>query len=425
MGTRRTVGAFDLARLAKDLAGTAEWDTAQCALQAAWGQVAIAQAAADAARREAEVQTAAAAAARQQAAELTAGVNAYVDAALDRAEGILANARAEAARRIAAAEQQAEEVIAAARAGAVPTEVTPVAHARPYATFTDQPIMVIGAGATGDARALLTALDMKLSVPDDDHRMCVADALWQPTAVQAAGFSGAAVWKGLIRRARGLLTDPAGAVPGWTGPAAEAYRDRLAALGLLVEDLHEALRASAAASAPTRLTGSYRRSAQVSYPRRARQWELDLGVVFDEPDAFLTPHHDRPYPGTWRERLWTMVSPLGTCAIPTGLDIDIEINGEGEDRTNALAGVHVVDRSDAARRYVTVQVNRYGEEAGLMLRVPASTSVRSLLVLLTCAGAIPDLPSLPVPGPDELRNSGAGLARPLELEGSSCQAPPG
>jgi RNA polymerase sigma factor (sigma-70 family) len=111
------VSQLDPAKVAAGLTCPEGWDEARRAVQGAWEQVAVA-------RREAAEQLAAAAAARQQAVEVTAGVNAYVDAALDRADRVLADARAEAERLVATAERQADEIVAAARTHAVPADVT-------------------------------------------------------------------------------------------------------------------------------------------------------------------------------------------------------------------------------------------------------------------------------------------------------------
>jgi hypothetical protein len=137
--------------------------------------------------------------------------------------------------------------------------------------------------------------------------------------------------------------------------------------------------------------------------------------VFDEPDVLLAAHHGWPEPGARRERLWTVVSSLDTCDVLTDLGVDIDI--DGEDRPDIPASIRVVNRSAAARRYVMVQVKRCGKEAGWTLRVPASTPVRSLVVLYMCAGAVPDWPVL---DPDELRDcehDQPGPSGPLALEG--------
>jgi GntR family transcriptional regulator/GntR family mannosyl-D-glycerate transport/metabolism transcriptional repressor len=169
---------------------------------------------------------------------VTAGVNAYVNAALDRAEGVLAEARAEATRLVAAAEQQAEEIVAAAQARAVPADVSPIAHAWPEATITDQRLLLpVGLVLvdTPSKAALLTARNTIRTVPAADHCAHPADALrlagrrWQRSAGPAARWvSRAVAWGDLVQQVKCLLTDPAGAPPRW----AEAYRDHPAALVL-------------------------------------------------------------------------------------------------------------------------------------------------------------------------------------------------
>jgi hypothetical protein len=91
------------------------------------------------------------------------------------------------------------------------------------------------------------------------------------------------------------------------------------------------------------------------------------------------------------------------------------------------AGIRVLDQCGSARRYVMVQVKPYDREAGWTLPVPASTPVRSLVVLCACAGAVPDGSSLPVLDLDELRDrrhDRSASAGSLALEGT-CQARPG
>ena len=409
---------LDPTKLTPDLTGPPTWDEAGCALQTTWEQVAVARDAADAALREAAEQIAAADAARQQAEAVTTGVNAYVDAALDRAERILTDARAEAARLVSSAEQQADEIVAAARTRAVPAEVTPLAGTRPKATFSDSCIVLVDTLGSGKT-TLATALRTIRTVPDADHCGSLADALWQPTGVRAAGFNGAAVWDHPVQQVRGLLTGPAGPLGKWVAAPADPCRDRLATLSLSAEDLHEALRASAAAAVPTRLTGSYRRAVQMGYRSYARRLELDLGAVVDEPDVLLASHHGRPDKATRWERLWTVVSQLGTCGMQPDLGVDID--GGGEDRPQSPAGIRVVDQCGSACQHVVVQVKRYDREAGRTLPVPASTPVWSLLVLYMCAGAVPDWPSLPVLDLDELRDCREGVAVDLENAGDATR----
>ena len=360
--------------------------------------MAVARAAADAALREAAEQIAAADAARQQAEAVTTGVNAYVDAALDRAERILTDARAEAARLVASAERRADEIVAAARACVVPAEVPPPADTWPEATFADRRVLLV-CGAMGSGKtALVTALKTIRTVPDAGHCVSMADALWQPTAVrETAGFRSAAVEDNLVQQVRGLLTGPTGALGLWIAAPADPYRDRLATLGFSADDPDEALWATAAATVPTRLTGSYRRAVQMGYRSYARRLELDLGAVVDEPDVLLASHHGRPDKATRWERLWTVVSQLGTCGMQPDLGVDIDVDGGGEDRSQSPAGIRVVDQCGSACRQVMVQVKRYDREAGWTLPVPASTPVWSLLVLHMCAGAVPGLlhPSSP------------------------------
>lgn len=89
-------------------------------------QAACAQAAAAAARHEADLQAdrailaeQTAAAALRRADELRAAADAYVDTVLDRAQSVLADARAEAEQIVTSARRQAEEITAAARSEAL------------------------------------------------------------------------------------------------------------------------------------------------------------------------------------------------------------------------------------------------------------------------------------------------------------------
>ncbi len=280
--------------LTRNLAGRSRLDEAHMALRAAWEQVEIAQAVASSARRDAEAHTAAAVAARQQAAEVTAGARAYVDEALDRAEGILAEARKEAAQLVATAEQQAEEIVAAARARAVPAEVSPVGHVIPRAAFTAGRILLIGAGATGSKTTWLTQLSTRLTVPDEDHCWRLGTPLRQPAPTwspHAAG--GAALWSDLAKQVTGLLTDPGGAVAGWTGASAEQYRHKLATWNAAAAELREAFRAVAGAWPPVRPpAGSYRRSVRVRFPWCDHErLDVDLCVLLAEPDVGGQPEY--------------------------------------------------------------------------------------------------------------------------------------
>lgn len=128
----RTIAHLDVARLAKELSTTAEWEQTKCLLRALQEEVAIAQTSAVAARRESEIQmaiadraTQAVAEAQKHATEVKAGADAYVDKALDRAQAILAEAREQAARIVADAERQTEEITAAARTRVASIDATP------------------------------------------------------------------------------------------------------------------------------------------------------------------------------------------------------------------------------------------------------------------------------------------------------------
>ncbi|MCO1593847.1 hypothetical protein M8C17_01555 [Micromonospora sp. RHAY321] len=134
------------------LIGPEVWDEMHRALRVAREQLVDVRAAVDAARREATEQLAVAAAAKRQAEEVTAGVNAYVDAALDRARSVLAEARAEAARLITEAKLGAQETLAAAQSLAEATNVQPDASGWSRARH----LVLVGSAGSGKTAFLAT-----------------------------------------------------------------------------------------------------------------------------------------------------------------------------------------------------------------------------------------------------------------------------
>lgn len=313
------------------MTGQAAWDEAHCALHVAREQLVVARAAADAARREAAEQRAAAAAAQQQAEEVTAGVNAYVDAALDRAESVLANARAEAARLVAEAEQQAEEILAAARARTVSAEVTPIAQAWPKARCLVVTSSV-GSGKTAwfaALNAILTRLNDERCYFGDgpDHWQPAAiETLLPPAAVHPTRTSGITTWGELAQQVNRLLTNQAGLPHELTGPTADLYRNGLVAGNSPAQHLRDALRALDVM--PPQLIGSYRRAVRVYYSSHTHELDVDLCVALDRPNVPLAPDDGRPEDGGKRERLWAMVAPPENCSDLIGFDVD----GDGENR---------------------------------------------------------------------------------------------
>jgi hypothetical protein len=175
----------DLADLIKVVHVVNEVDEATCMLRAVQEEVAQAEARAHAVREEADrfrndVREMAArmmgeaSRAREHAEGIRAGVDAYVDAELDRAADIIADAQARAAQIIADAEQQAETVTAAAQARA--DRRRPVAEesgARPFHVWFAGDTESVNRlrSATGDE----ASLSAELSTPPRDGGVFVFD----------------------------------------------------------------------------------------------------------------------------------------------------------------------------------------------------------------------------------------------------------
>ncbi|MBM0233185.1 hypothetical protein JNW91_15730 [Micromonospora sp. STR1_7] len=217
------------------------WEEMHCVLRNALEQLVDVRAAADAARREATEQLAVAAAAQRQAEEVTAGVNAYVDAALDQAKHVLAEARAEAARLTAEAKLQAEETRAAARSRAVPTDMLPIASARSKARY------LVVAGPVGSGKTALFATTLRALMRELDN-----DVHSAPLPSAKFGVLPAPIhWHRRLRSVEPLLPSPAtngvgySALTGWvkwlveTPPASfPDLNNHIGAGALLVYDDH-------------------------------------------------------------------------------------------------------------------------------------------------------------------------------------------
>lgn len=177
-------GTTDLGGLIEGVHVARELEQARCALRAVQEEVAQAEARAQAVREEADTLRAAAQRmmrealqARQHAEDTRAGADAYVDAALDRALDIVAEAQARAGHIIAEADQQAEVITAAAQA-----------HTRQHIMFStesdgllvDRPfrMVVVGHGRVGKPTlAHVRRPDVRtLSAPSDEVDLATGQA---------------------------------------------------------------------------------------------------------------------------------------------------------------------------------------------------------------------------------------------------------
>ncbi|MFF0182607.1 hypothetical protein ACFYPF_26310 [Micromonospora sp. NPDC005223] len=384
------------------MTGQAAWDEAHCALQVAREQLVVARAAADAARREAAEQRAAAAAAQRQAEEVTAGVNAYVDEALDRADNVLADARAEAARLVAEAEQQAREILAAARARAVPAEVTPVMQA----WSKGRCLVVSGSAGSGKTAFFATALNALLSEPTASHeppvparpdfssayaqfqrqlaqvrrQLAAIEPLTPLPAVHPAALSGH-IARNEMQHVRRLLTYQAGAASSLTGTPVEAHRSELGAGSNPSDHLGDTLRAIRGEVIP-QLTGSFRRAVHLYYPH---DLVVDLCVVLNRSSVPLVPHDGGPRDDAQREGLYALMRSSGSCPSVSTFDVD----SDGEDRPS---DVGEINQSGAGQRHV-VQVKDCSFTEGKWFSEPIPNP--PLVVLWTCS----DSANLPQPAP--------------------------
>ncbi len=118
-----------------------------------------------------------------------------------------------------------------------------------------------------------------------------------------------------------------------------------------------------------------------------------------------------------------MPSPLRTCTDAGGVDGDLDAELDVRKVLGRHDEVRVVKRAAAADRYVVVEAKRHAAAPEVALRVPASTPMGALLMVVTHLGSLPDWPPLaaldelgdllddrvPPAAPDPLALDGSGV----------------
>ncbi|MFI7077159.1 hypothetical protein ACIBO1_07690 [Micromonospora sp. NPDC049903] len=317
-----------------------DWDEVHCALESAYKELALRRAQAEVARREAAEQVAALTAARQQAAEVTNGINAYVDAALDRAQSVLDDAQVQAARLLAAAEQQAAQIISTARLQAAPAEVTPVNAWSAFRRADRSLLLVAAPPGGGKTYTLLTALERYLALLGNERgsssngwrfwRPVGLRSLWQPLANKAE-FRDALVSRKLVQFIQTTSTCSPESRAKRTFWTEGAFREVLtdwdsSARGRLRDALQRWI---AVASVPAPLTGSFCRSVQIDLSHNG-ETPVGLCVVLDEPNMLLVTHATQTDPEGQGERRQATGSLPRNSPLPPNLNEGIETEGKRE-----------------------------------------------------------------------------------------------